>query len=63
MREVSEATGSFLLDLEPQLDAVENLDRLFLNDGIHFTHGGLMLIAKKVVDSLDSNRLLPAGSP
>jgi lysophospholipase L1-like esterase len=52
VREVAGATGSYLLDLERDFDAREDLDAIFTLDGIHFTQAGLALVAKRVSDLL-----------
>jgi len=46
------APGSYLLDLEREFEPREDLDAIFLRDGIHFTPAGLALVAKRVSDFL-----------
>jgi lysophospholipase L1-like esterase len=51
------AHGSYLLDLEREFESREDLDAVFLRDGIHFTPAGLALVAKRVSDFLGENVL------
>jgi lysophospholipase L1-like esterase len=53
VREVAAGVpGSYLLDLEHELESREDLDAIFLRDGIHFTPAGLALVARRVTDFL-----------
>jgi len=61
VREVSAGSGALLLDLEPELDAFEDLDTLFVADGIHFTDAGSMLVAEKVARFIEVNLLARAA--
>jgi lysophospholipase L1-like esterase len=58
VREVAKAPGSYLLDLEQNFNAREDLSSIFLADGIHFTQGGLALVAKRVSDFLEEAGLV-----
>jgi lysophospholipase L1-like esterase len=53
VREVAKATGSYLLDLEQNFDSRNDLNAIFMADGIHFTQSGLALVAKRVSDFLE----------
>ncbi len=59
VREVAKTTGSHLLDLEQGFDSRADLDAIFSADGIHFTRGGLALVAKRVSEFLEESGVLP----
>ncbi len=46
VRAIAEESGSSLLDLESRFNSMENLEQLFISDGIHSTPAGLRLIAE-----------------
>ena len=51
VREVAAgAPGSYLLDLEREFELREDLNTIFMRDGIHFTPPGLALVAKRISD-------------
>jgi lysophospholipase L1-like esterase len=58
VREVAQAQGSYLLDLEQEFYAREDLPLIFKADGIHFSPGGLELVAKRVSDFLEEAGLV-----
>jgi len=48
IREVAEASGARVLDLEVELSHGDSLERVFLADGIHFTDEGLRMVALRM---------------
>ncbi|UCD16167.1 MAG: hypothetical protein JSV44_06755 [Candidatus Zixiibacteriota bacterium] len=57
VREVAGHTGAYLLDLEAEIDAIEDIDKVFQKDGIHFSPEGLKNIGKRICDFMDKNIL------
>ena len=62
VREVAAEHGWAVLDLETEVESLpaEDLESLFVADGIHLTAPGLSLFARRVADRLDE--LVPAGA-
>ncbi len=57
VRRVSSGDNALLLDLETEFMTIppENLQALFLKDGIHFTNVGIAYMAKRVTDFIEQN--------
>lgn len=57
VREVAQTANSFLLDLETEFTSTstENLEEIFMKDGIHLTAIGLSVIAKRIFDFIQAD--------
>jgi lysophospholipase L1-like esterase len=57
VRDVAKETESFLLDLESDFNMRENLDDIFMRDGIHFTSFGINEVAIHIANFVKANVL------
>ena len=57
VREIAAESNTYLLDLEQKVDSLNNLDQIFLNDGIHFTRQGTEVVANIIGEYIYDNVL------
>ncbi|MBD3217233.1 MAG: hypothetical protein GF310_03075 [candidate division Zixibacteria bacterium] len=50
VREIAAASNAYLLDLEQKVASLKNLEKIFLNDGIHFTREGTEVVANIIAE-------------
>ncbi len=59
VRTVAASSPARLLDLDPEFEASKDLRAMFLEDGIHLTEVGRWRLARRVVDFVTSEELVP----
>ncbi|NIP41524.1 MAG: hypothetical protein GWO41_12840 [candidate division Zixibacteria bacterium] len=57
VREVAADDNSYLLDLEKRINSRDDLDDIFMNDGIHFTPPGTEVVGNIIGEYIYKNVL------